>query len=147
MLAELRKKAPEIEIVEHDIGRGIALPESRFDVVLCCLVLEHVADLDRAFAEIARITVSGGVVIVTDLHPEQTRRGVHARFRESPDVKHEIAGHHHTISAYVMAAVRAGLTIDTLHEQVMDDASAGTSTSARKYLGEPLLFAMKAMRP
>lgn len=146
MLAELRRKAPGIEMVEHDIGGGIPLPDARFDVVLCCLVIEHVADLDRALGELARITAPGGVVIVTDLHPEQTRRGVHARFRESPEVKREIAGHHHTVSAYVMAAMRAGLRIDALHEQVMDEASAGTSTSARKYVGEPLLFAMKAVR-
>lgn len=147
MLAELRRKVSEIEIVEGDIADGIALPDARFDVVLCCLVLEHAAALDRAFAELARITATGGTVIVTDLHPEQTRRGVHARFRESPEVKREILGHHHTVSAYVMAALRAGLRIDALHERVMDEASAGTSTSARKYLGEPLLFAMKAVRP
>jgi ubiquinone/menaquinone biosynthesis C-methylase UbiE len=146
MLAELQRKAPEIEIAEDDIRGGIALPDARFDVVLCCLVLEHVGDLDRALAELARITASGGVVIVTDLHPEQTRRGVHARSRESAEVKREIAGYHHTISAYVMAAVRAGLRIDALHERVMDEASAGTSTSARKYLDQPLLFAMKAVR-
>ncbi|MFO0635224.1 MAG: class I SAM-dependent methyltransferase [Nannocystaceae bacterium] len=146
MLAELRRKAPEIEVAEQDLLRGIALPEGRFDVVACCLVLEHVHDLARALADLARITAPGGAVVVTDLHPEQTRRGVHARFRESPEVKREIEGHHHPVSAYVMAAIRAGLRIDALHERVMDEASAGRSTSARKYLGEPLLFAMKATR-
>ncbi|MBX7083604.1 MAG: class I SAM-dependent methyltransferase [Nannocystaceae bacterium] len=146
MLTELRRKAPEIECAEQDLRGGIALPDAGFEIVLCCLVLEHVGELDRALAELARITAPGGMVIVSDLHPEQTRRGVHARFRESPEVKREIVGFHHTISDYVMAAQRAGLRIDALHERVMDEASAGTSASAGKYVGEPLLFAMRALR-
>lgn len=146
MLAELRRKAPSVTVALHDIHGGIPLPDAGFAVVLCCLVLEHVGDLDAAFAELARICAPGGHVIVSDLHPEQTRRGVHARFRESETVKREIAGHHHSISAYVMAALRAGLRIDTLHEHIVGDADLPGSRSVDKYRGEPLLFAMKLAR-
>ncbi|MBC8074270.1 MAG: methyltransferase domain-containing protein [Deltaproteobacteria bacterium] len=146
MLAVLRRKAPQVSVVEHDIHHGIPLPDNSFMVVLCCLVLEHVSELDAAFGELARICQPGGHVVVSDLHPEQTRRGVHARFRESATVKREIAGHHHSISAYVMAALRAGLRIDTLHEHIVAADDLPGSRSVHKYRGEPLLFAMRLAR-
>jgi|SRR5688572_21803766 len=148
MLAVLRGKATrEVAVVEHDLRLGIPLPDASFDRVLCCLVLEHMPDLVATFAELARICVPGGHVIVTDLHPEMTRQGIHARFREADGTKHEIVGAHRPISAYVAAGVRAGLLLDRIEERVMDPLAAVGSRSAQKYIGQPLLLAMRLARP
>lgn len=49
--------------ISYQVGMGEALPfaDSSFDLVYCCDVLEHVADLDRVIAESARVLKPGGV--------------------------------------------------------------------------------------
>ncbi len=51
--------------IRYDVGVGEALPydDDAFDVVVCVDVLEHVADLDRVIAEVARVLRPGGVFV------------------------------------------------------------------------------------
>lgn len=50
--------------IRYDIGVGEALPyeDDAFDAIVCLDVLEHVHDLDRVCAEMARTTVRGGTL-------------------------------------------------------------------------------------
>ena len=50
--------------IRYDVGVGEALPyaDAAFDAVVCVDVLEHVADLERTCAEIARVTAPGGTL-------------------------------------------------------------------------------------
>lgn len=150
MLGALRSKPiPEsLQIVEHDLTQGVPLSDCSQDIVLCCLVLEHLPDLEASIAELGRICRPGGVVVISDLHPEMIRRGVQARFRDG-ETGHKFqidGGGHRPVSHYVMAAVRASLHIEHVEEHIVDQATAARSQSARKYLGEPLLFTMKLRR-
>jgi 2-polyprenyl-6-hydroxyphenyl methylase / 3-demethylubiquinone-9 3-methyltransferase len=43
------------------VGEALPFPDRSFAIVYCCDVLEHVADLERVIAEIARVLASGGV--------------------------------------------------------------------------------------
>jgi 2-polyprenyl-6-hydroxyphenyl methylase/3-demethylubiquinone-9 3-methyltransferase len=43
------------------VGEALPFPDRSFEIVYCCDVLEHVADLDRVIAEIARMLTPGGV--------------------------------------------------------------------------------------
>ncbi len=145
MIDALRAKEPpaSLRLVEHDLTRGIPLPDDAFDLVLCCLVLEHLPDLAGMIQEMARIGRPGARVVVTDLHPQWTQRGVHARFRETDGAdKLQIEGQEHRICDYAMAGVRAGLSLVHLEEHAVDSGLAGRSTSARKYAGEPLLLSL-----
>jgi 2-polyprenyl-6-hydroxyphenyl methylase / 3-demethylubiquinone-9 3-methyltransferase len=49
--------------IDYRAGVGEALPflDQSFEIVYCCDVLEHVIDLDRVMAEIARMLTPGGV--------------------------------------------------------------------------------------
>lgn len=51
--------------IEYRVGSGEQLPfaNDAFDVVACCDVLEHVDDVDRVIAEVARILRPGGVFL------------------------------------------------------------------------------------
>jgi 2-polyprenyl-6-hydroxyphenyl methylase/3-demethylubiquinone-9 3-methyltransferase len=44
-------------------GESLPLPDASFDLVYCCDVLEHVADLDRVIGETARVMKPGGVYL------------------------------------------------------------------------------------
>lgn len=51
--------------IDYAVGRAEALPyvDGAFDVVACCDVIEHVADVDRVLAEAARVLRPGGVFV------------------------------------------------------------------------------------
>jgi ubiquinone/menaquinone biosynthesis C-methylase UbiE len=155
MLGRLRAKleqsdsaaASRLELIEHDIATGLPLADQSFDLALVCLVLEHLPNLDEMLAELARVVVPGGRVVIADFHPEMFRRGLHARFRPGPEAeKLQIHGIDHTISHYVMASVRAGLEIVEMAEYCMDQATAECSPSAGKYIGEPMLLTLVGRR-
>ena len=146
MLDVLRRKTASrsLKIYEYDLTKGIPFESNAFDRVICCLVIEHIPDIDRMFFELARICKPGGQVIVTDFHPEMIRRGYHARFRVAPGgAKHQISGAYHPVSSYVMAVVRSGLIIKHISEHIMDDKTVAHSKSAKKWVGFPLLLVLK----
>ena len=148
MLEQLRSKAgTSMAIIEHDLTTGLPVADHSADLVTCCLVLEHVAALDPILAEMARAVRPGGRVVISDFHPEMLRRGYHARFREDPEgPKFQMQGRAHTVSDYVMAAVRAGLSITHASEHVMTEAIAARSRSAKKWVGLPLLLLLELSR-
>ncbi|PRQ05590.1 class I SAM-dependent methyltransferase [Enhygromyxa salina] len=150
MLDVLRAKLrhPEaLTLIEHDISGGLPTPDQGFDLVLCCLVLEHLPRLDLMLAELARVCRPGGRVVIADFHPEMFRRGLHARFRPGANAeKLQIQGIDHTISDYVMATLGAGLTIVEIAEHLMDADTAARSPSASKYIGEPMLLTLACRR-
>ncbi len=51
--------------IRYDVGRGEELPydDGAFDAVVCVDVLEHVQDLDRVMAEIARVLRPDGTLL------------------------------------------------------------------------------------
>jgi 2-polyprenyl-6-hydroxyphenyl methylase / 3-demethylubiquinone-9 3-methyltransferase len=51
--------------IQYDVGVGEALPydTAGFDAVVCVDVLEHVADLNRVLAEVARVLRPGGLFL------------------------------------------------------------------------------------
>ena len=56
-----------IEYVEGT-GEGIPFPDGSFEIVYCCDVLEHVADVPRVIAETARVLRPGGVFLYDTLN-------------------------------------------------------------------------------
>lgn len=146
MLAKARAKpgAAAVHFVQHDLVTGLPFVSRSCDGVTCCLVLEHIADLERALGEMARICRVGGFVLISDLHPAMRLLGRQAQFTD-PATGRQIrpASVAHQLSDYVMAATRAGLCIDHMSEHMVDEALAARSPRARQYVGWPLLLLMR----
>lgn len=144
MLAKARAKphAENVTFIVHDLAHPLPATDASFDRVVCGLVVDHIADLAALFAEVRR--VCRGHIVVSVMHPAMMLRGVQARFID-PATGRETrpASQPHQISDYVMAAVRAGLTIDHLGEHAVDDALAATMPRAERYRGWPMLFIMR----
>jgi 2-polyprenyl-6-hydroxyphenyl methylase / 3-demethylubiquinone-9 3-methyltransferase len=61
-----RKHAAENNLaIDYRVGRGEAIPfpDSSFDVIACCDVLEHVDDLNQVIHEVARTMKPGGLFL------------------------------------------------------------------------------------
>ena len=149
MLEAARRKpdAESIRFVVHDITQALPLPDAAFDRVLCCLVTDHVPDLQALFRELARICRPrrGAAVVVSSVHPALTLRGVQARFRDPrTGARTQVESSVHQISDYVMAALGAALAIEHVSEHAVDAALAASNPRVEKYVGWPMLFVMKA---
>jgi len=133
-----------IRFIHHDVQEPLPFPAGSFDRVVCCLVVEHIPNLEAFFRELKRICRPAGWVVVSGLHPAMLLRGIQARFTD-PATGRETRplGYPHQFSDYVMAVLRAGLDFDHLSEHAVDDELAARSERARKYLGWPLLFLMR----
>lgn len=67
------------------VGEDLPFEDGAFDAGVCQLVCSHVADLDAAFREFARVLAPGGRLVVTTHHPFHDYLVV--RDREYPDVE------------------------------------------------------------
>jgi malonyl-CoA O-methyltransferase len=150
MLQRARAKpgAGAVTFVYHDLAETFPLADASFDRVLSCLVVDHIADLTRFFAELRRLCKPAGFVVVSVMHPAMMLRGIQARFTD-PATGREVRpqSYPHQVSDYVMGAVRTGLTFDHLSEHAVDDDLAARSPRAGKYLGWPLLLVMRLRPP
>lgn len=146
MLERARAKsgANGITFIRHDLTEPFPLKTATVERVLCCLVLDHIADLKGFFSELARICKPTGFIVISCMHPAMMLRGVQARFIE-PATGRRIypQSEPNQISDYVMAAVQAGLRIEHMSEHAVDAKLAEASSRAAKYLGWPLLLLMR----
>lgn len=146
MLQRARAKpgAEGITFVSHDLAKAFPLDGAAFDRVFCCLVLDHITELNKFFLELRRLCRPKGCVIISVMHPAMSLRGVQARFIDPASGRRiSPASHAHQMSDYLMAAVRAGLSLEHVSEYAADAALAAQSPRAGKYLGWPMLLLLK----
>lgn len=64
--------------IRYDVGVGEQLPydNAAFDAVVCVDVLEHVADLDKVLAEVARVLTPGGLFLYDTINRNPLSRFV-----------------------------------------------------------------------
>ena len=146
MLERAKQKRGDANITFQvcDLAGPLPFAAATFDLVLCALVLDHIADLESLFREMRRVCRSSGFVVISTVHPAMMLRGVQARFRD-PDNGLEIRpkSYPHQMSDYVMAATRAGFVFDHLSEHAVDEELANRLERARKYVDWPMLLLMR----
>ena len=79
-----------------------------FDLVWCRLVLGHVASLEPAVAELARVLSPGGTLLVTDFHPGLVAAGLRRTFVFEGE-RFEVETHPHSEARLDEAAGSASL--------------------------------------
>lgn len=147
MLAVARERVGSgAAFVEADFTKPpLPFADASFDLVACFLALEHVRELEPLFAEIARVLRKGGAFVMSDMHPAMRLRGKQAGF-DIDGRSFRVEGYEHPVAEYVMAALRAGLTVAHVSEHKGDDALAQAFPRAEKYVGWPMLVAMRATK-
>lgn len=151
MLAAARAKpgAERVRFLLQDVTTPLPFDDGAIDRVLCCLVLEHVADLTGLCVELARVCAPRprGAIVISAMHPAMMERGVQARFYDPrTGERTQPASRPHAISDYVRAAREAGLTVERLDEHAVDESLAAAYPRGARYLGWPMLLLMKLSR-
>lgn len=147
-VAKKRLQGHDVTFGEADLRERLPYGDASFDLVVCCLAVEHVPDLGPVFREVRRVLRAGGAFVCSDMHPAMRLRGNYASFDDAQsgaDVRLE--GYEHPIVTYVTAALSAGLEIEMLEEHKGSDELVKKTPRAAKYVGWPMLFAMRARVP
>jgi ubiquinone/menaquinone biosynthesis C-methylase UbiE len=133
MLAKAKFDVPAAEFRE---GELTALPfdDNRFDIAVCALALEHVADLDAAIAELARVVRPSGRIIVSDLHPAAVVAGGAAYFQDAAGGAGVVRGYGHLHGDYLRAFRRVGLQVEQCLEPLIGDAEVAMQGPAATFI-------------
>jgi len=110
MLDRARAAVPEAVFLEGDLA-DLPADDDRFALVVCGLALAHVADLDAAVGELARVLRPGGRCVMSALHPFQAILGWHAPFADDAGARHFVRDHTHTHADYLAAFRSANLRL------------------------------------
>jgi malonyl-CoA O-methyltransferase len=98
-----------------DITRLWPCADGSIDLVVCNLVLEHIADLSFIFSEAVRCLVDGGRFFICELHPFRQYQGSQARFQKDQN-RIEIQAFVHHISDFLVAAEQNELRLQEFKE-------------------------------
>jgi malonyl-CoA O-methyltransferase len=146
MMEKARAKpgAEKVRFIVHDLHEGLPFADEAFDLVVSGLVLEHLTDLGGFFAGAHRVLKRGGRAVVSGMHPAMFLKGVQARFTDPETGKKVQPGSvEHTVGDCVMAAVRAGFTVEGIDERAADAELAVRYPRAEKYVGWPMLLVLR----
>jgi SAM-dependent methyltransferase len=110
MLDKAGEALPHLEFHDGDLA-ALPLESARFDLVVCALALEHVADLDGAVAELSRVLRRGGRMVLSDLHPAAAVLGEAAYFQDAAGDAGVEGGYGHLRGAYLRGFHPARLEI------------------------------------
>jgi SAM-dependent methyltransferase len=129
--------------------RALPLRSGSFDLVWCRLAAGYVEPLAVLYAELSRVAARGGSVVVTDLHPEASRRGHERGFRDEGGAFQRIAHVAHGVEAHQQAARDAGLAIEERLELTVGPGvrslfeEAGESARYKRLIGLPVLLGFR----
>ena len=117
MIARAKEKvrAQNVRFETADLTRRWPCEDTAYDLIVCCLVLEHIQDLSHVFREAGRVLRAGGKFLVNELHPFKQYGGTKARF-EHADQTIEVDAFVHHISEFIHAAEESGLQLEKFNE-------------------------------
>lgn len=145
MLAEARRKAgaETIRFVQHDLHQPLPFADGEFDLIVNGLVLEHICELDRLFAEMRRVLKANGRAVVSAMHPAMFLRGTQARFTDPTSGELVQPGSiSHSVGEFAMAAVRTGFVLRDIEEISPNADFAARFARAEKYIDWPMLVVL-----
>jgi SAM-dependent methyltransferase len=130
LVRRAREADPRGEYRTADVT-DLPFADASFDAVISFMVLQDVADYERAVGEAARVLRTGGAFYVAIVHPltsagDWLDGSIDSDFRvenycsvfarERPLADRTVTQYHRPIEAYLRAADRAGLTLEALRE-------------------------------
>ena len=117
MLAQAKTKiqADHVTFMTGDIMQPWPCANETVELIVCNLVLEHIADLTFIFSEAQRCLAKQGCFFVCELHPFKQYQGIQANFANAGE-QTNIAAFIHHLSDFWQAATQANFTITSFKE-------------------------------
>jgi SAM-dependent methyltransferase len=147
MLARARSKRLYAQLVEADLAQT-GLDASAYDLVIACLVDEHLIDLAPLYDEAFRLARPGGLMVLVAFHPHFIMvSGMPTHYTNAVGEPVAIATHVHLLSDHVTAALNAGWMLAELRERVIDSAWLALKPKWERFAGHPIAAAFVWRKP
>jgi SAM-dependent methyltransferase len=141
MLERARQRGVYRRLVEADVA-ATGLPSDAYDLVMTCLVDEHLANLEPLYAEASRLARPDGAFVLVGFHPHFIMAaGMPTHFDSASGEPVAIDTHVHLLSEHVSAGLAAGLRLVEMRERVIDDAWLALKPKWERLRGQPVAFA------
>ena len=142
MLEAARARGVYRSLHEAEVG-DTGLDGGAYDLVVSCLVDEHLADLAPLYGEAARLARPGGRFVLVGFHPHFIiASGMPTHFDDAESGEPvAIETHVHLLSEHVAAGRVAGLELGELHERVVDDEWVALKPKWERFRDHPISFA------
>ncbi|MBS1843150.1 MAG: class I SAM-dependent methyltransferase [Actinobacteria bacterium] len=142
MLEAARARGVYASLREGEVG-DTGLESGAYDLVVSCLVDEHLADLRPLYAEAARLARPDGRFALVGFHPHFIiASGMPTHFDDADSGEAlAIETHVHLLSDHVAAGRGAGLELLALHERVVDDEWVALKPKWERFRHHPISFA------
>jgi SAM-dependent methyltransferase len=141
MLPAARERGVYRRLVEADVA-STGLQTSGYDLVIGCLVDEHLPDVPPLYREAHRLAKRGGIFVLVGYHPHFIMSfGVPTHFDSASGEPVAIETHVHLLSDHVTAALEAGWTLAEMRERVIDESWLELKPRWKRYRGHPVSFA------
>lgn len=133
MLEMAKASVPQAAFHEGDLN-SLPAESTSFDLVVCSLALEHVADLTEAIQELSRVLRPGGRMVLSDLHPTAVGLGGVAYFQDAHGGAGVVRGFGHLHSDYLSAFRVAELEVRQCLEPRFGPAEAAMQGPASQFV-------------
>ncbi len=141
MLAVARDKGAYRRLLEADVA-STRLGASAYDLVIACLVDEHLPDLRPLYREAWLLAKSDGLFVLAGYHPHFIMAfGVPTHFDSASGEPVAIETHVHLLSEHVAAALDAGWLLAEMRERVIDEGWLEVKPQWGRCRGHPVSFA------
>ncbi len=146
MLGITQLAFPNVHLAQADLNNALPIMPNIFDAVLCALVGEHLTNLHLTFLEVFFALRPGGRFIFSVFHPEMAAAGIEANFAQE-NVEYRLGAERHTVDDYLTRIEDAGFRDVQFWEFAGDNKLADEVPKAAKYINQPLLLVVEAIRP
>jgi SAM-dependent methyltransferase len=127
---------------EGDVA-DTGLEPDAYDIVMTCLVDEHLADVAPLYAEAFRLARAGGTYVLVGFHPHFIMAaGMPTHFDSASGEPVAIHTYVHLLSDHVTAGLGAGWQLAEMHERVIDDAWLAVKPKWERLRDQPVAFAV-----
>jgi SAM-dependent methyltransferase len=142
MLEVARGRGVYRRLVEGDVAAS-GLASEDYDLVMTCLVDEHLADIEPLYAEAFRLARPDGTFGLVGFHPHFIMAaGMPTHFDSASGEPVAIDTYVHLLSEHVTAGLAAGWRLVEMRERVIDDAWLELKPKWERLRGQPVAFAV-----
>jgi SAM-dependent methyltransferase len=132
---------------EADIA-STPLESEAYDLVVACLIDEHLSDVAPLYREAARLARAGGLLVVVGYHPQFIMAsGMPTHYNSRSGEPLAIETHLHLLSDHVSAAIVGGWLLREMKERLIDDARVALKPKWERFRHCPISFAMVWRKP
>lgn len=132
MIEEAKRNFPTGQFECADLS-DVRIEARAYDVVICGLVLGHIEEQKKPLTALIDAIKPGGVLVITDFHPEQTANNAKRTFKDSRSGKtFEVRHTLHSLDEYLSLLKNMGIKITSFEEPL--------------FKGKPVIFGIAGVK-